>query len=684
VSGALWLAVALVYCAYFVATIVTGQEQQALRSTGLDAPWLAAYFTAQEVVRFAVFAGAAVVMRWRRPHDPAAWLTSLVMLIAGATIPSAGEALQLVSAGRIPSDFEGPLGSITVVVSLFLLFPGMRFVPRWSALALAGWMLWSLAQLLAPGAPFDTRTWPTEARFLVMSCWLAFGVLAQIYRYHFVAAPEQRQQTKLMVFGTVVGFLAGIGYAGVLQAWPALRASQTGFEWYAIVGSLVRTVVMLAMPLAVCVSVLHYRLWDIDRVIGLTLVYGMLTASVVAIYIGVVSGLGALLHMRGSPLIALGATGLVAVLFQPLRHQLQQLVGRLLYGARGDPYEVLTSLARRLEASIVPDTVLPTIVETVALALGLPYAALHVHSGDEMVQKAVFPPGWAGPPPERLDSISLHYQGEIVGVLRLAARQASVELSAADRRLVADLARQAGAAVHVARLTADLRASRERLVTASEEERRRLQRDLHAGIAPDLACYIGGLEEVIAEARTAPQAAAARLDGLIRHSQAMLATIRRIVYALRPPALDELGLLSAIREQAAQYEAQGLLADLRLPARLPPLSAASEVAAYRIVQETLVSLGRCGAGAAMTIVLDLLGSGLYRTLSIEIASSAPGAPGGTCYAGEQIALIRDWAEEVGGACVVAASPPRGTLLSIFLPAAEPEPARYREAPAAQP
>ncbi len=667
-ANLVWLAIVLLYAAYFSIGALLGDERHALAVAGVTTPWLVTYFQAQALLTCAVYTSAALVMRWYRPDDRAAWLASLVVVVAGVTIPTAGEALALVTGIVPPSDFEGPSGSVQLIAALFLVFPTLRCVPRWAAWLLGAWIAWSLAQLLFPGSPIDSSTWPVIARFVIMSALLGLGVLSQIYRYHFVSTPQQRQQTKLMVFGTVITFLLGIGYAGAQFAFPALTASRTGFEWFVIVGSGVRTALMLAMPVTVTISVLQYRMWDADTIIDRTVVYGALTISVIAVYVAVVGGLDTLLHTHDNPLVALIATGLVAALFQPLRNRVQNFVNLLIYGRRRDPYSVLSGIGRRLEAAIAPEKVLPAIVETIAVALRLPYVALHVHDDD--MPTAVYPADVAGAAPARLHSVSIHYQGEIVGVLRLAARQPDDDLSAADLRLIGDLARQAGAAVHAVRLTADVRRSRERLVTASEEERRRLRRDLHDGIAPDLAQYIGTLEAALRDVEGAPQRSARQIDDLIGQSQAMLMRIRQIVYALRPPTLDELGLLSAIREQAALYENQGLELRLQTPERLPALPAAIEVAAYRIVQEALVSLQRSDEGGTTILALDLVGSGLYRALSVEIAADAP--PGHSYYSAEQITTMREWAEEVGGACVVSAPEPSSMQISIFLPAAELE------------
>ena len=182
----------------------------------------------------------------------------------------------------------------------------------------------------------------------------------------------------------------------------------------------------------------------------------------------VVGYLGTALRRDGDLLISLAATDVVAVLFAPAHDRVQRAVDRLLYGRRAEPYVALAELGERLETSLAPDAVLPTIVSTVREALRLPYAAIRLE--DEG------PPVPAGVPVTDVVTLPLVHHGRRVGLLHLGLRSGETAFSAADRRLLGDLARQAGVAVSAVRLTVDLQRSRERLVTAREEERRRLRR----------------------------------------------------------------------------------------------------------------------------------------------------------------------------------------------------------------
>jgi hypothetical protein len=206
---------------------------------------------------------------------------------------------------------------------------------------------------------------------------------------------------------------------------------------------------VLCLPLSIGIAILHYRLWDIGLLIKRTLVYGTLTASVVTIYVFVVGYLGALFRTSGNFLISLVATGIVAVVFQPLRERLQRGVNHLLYGARDEPYDVLAHLGQRLDSALEPNAVLPTIVETVRDALKLPYVAIILHHEDAATLAAA-----AGTPVADPLSLPLSYQGEPIGQLILGPRSPGEAFGTADRRLIDLLARQTGVAAHAVRLTA--------------------------------------------------------------------------------------------------------------------------------------------------------------------------------------------------------------------------------------
>ncbi|MDQ5809281.1 MAG: sensor histidine kinase [Actinomycetota bacterium] len=248
----------------------------------------------------------------------------------------------------------------------------------------------------------------------------------------------------------------------------------------------------------------------------------------------------------------------------------------------------------------------------------------------------------------------------------LAPRVPGEEFSSSDRRLLEDLTRQAGVAAHAARLTADLQRSRERLVTAREEERRRLRRDLHDGLGPQLAAQTLKVGSARSLYGRDPAAADALLSDLEANMEASIADIRRLVYNLRPPALDELELDGAIRESAAQYATNGLSISVDAPKSLPSLPAAVEVAAYRIVQEALTNVVRHAAANERVIHLRL-----DSELELEITDDGAGLPEDRS-TGVGLSSMRERAVELGGRCLVEPSPTGGTRVLARLPLPEGE------------
>jgi signal transduction histidine kinase len=244
----------------------------------------------------------------------------------------------------------------------------------------------------------------------------------------------------------------------------------------------------------------------------------------------------------------------------------------------------------------------------------------------------------------------------------LAAPRAPDEVfSEAEVRLLRSLASQAGAAVRAARLMTDLQRSRRQLVTAREEERRRLRRDLHDGLGPALAALhlqVGIARRLIAED---PDEATQLMRELQNEIREAIEGVRRVVYALRPPALDQLGLAAAVRAQAAAYSREGLHVEVEAPEMLPALAAAVEVAAYRIVQEALTNVVHHAAARHCRVRLQVL-DGMH----VEIVDDGRGLPE-QHRSGVGLLSMRERAEELGGTCRIEPAPGGGTRVVAYLP-----------------
>jgi signal transduction histidine kinase len=270
-------------------------------------------------------------------------------------------------------------------------------------------------------------------------------------------------------------------------------------------------------------------------------------------------------------------------------------------------------------------------------------------------------------PPVRLP---LFHQGRTIGELHLAPRSAGETFSTLDRRLLDDLAKQAGVALyaaeqarHAQELVADLQHARERLVTAREEERRRLRRDLHDGLGPVLASLTLKVDAARDELGYDAESASAMLVDIKGDIQAAVADIRRLVYELRPPALDDLGLAASLRLLAQRYQGANLAIICEFPERLPPLPAAVEVAAYRITAEALTNVVR-HAGARTCRV----GLVIRDRVELEIADDGRGLPSEVS-AGVGLVSLRERAAELGGECRITSTPGTGTQVRVSLPLA---------------
>src|SRR5918995_2990332 len=308
-----------------------------------------------------------------------------------------------------------------------------------------------------------------------------FSLFVRLHR----AQGDERQQLKWFLYAAVP---AVVGFSFMLLSYNIVYFTERVFgtylapywENYYYIRS-VPVFSVLFVPVFTYIAIVRYHLYDIDIVINRTLVYGSLSACVIGIYVLAVVALGALFQAQGNLAISLLATALVAVLFQPLRSRLHLSVNRLMYGERDNPYAVISRLGRRLETTLAPESVLPTLVETIAQAMKHPYAAILLKEGEGFRTAAAY-----GSPRGEPETLPLVYQREEIGRLVLSPRAPGESFSEADRSLLEDLARQAEVAVRAVRLTSDLQHSRERLVTTREEERRRLRRDLHDGIGPTL------------------------------------------------------------------------------------------------------------------------------------------------------------------------------------------------------
>lgn len=527
-----------------------------------------------------------------------------------------------------------------ITVKWRFLLPLLYIMPYVCALVviLSGWSLAS--------STLDWLGHWSLAESIVSSLYIVLALFLVFWAYRTAQNATERQKIRWLVYA---GFISG---AGGLLLWQVP-------DWlgYSVLHSNTLGLLVLPYPFALAIAIVRHHLFDIDLIIKRTLVYGALTGSVVSIYVLVVSMTSLLFHPSSTFLPSLLATGLVAVLFQPLRARLQSMVNRLFYGERDDPYAVLARLSSRLETTLIPEAILPTVVQTVAQVLKLPYAAITLKQGKTLTTVASY-----GRSQAELFTLPLVYYGETVGLLQLAPRGPGETFSTADRRLLATIASQVGVAAHAVHLTADLQHAREHLVTSREEERRRLRRDLHDGLGPTLASMTLKLDA----ARNLLTQNSPALDPLLcdlkEQTQATIADIRRLVYELRPPALDELGLIAALRMQITQYsQVSGVQMVIEAPSSLPSLSAAVEVATYRIILEAVTNVVRHAQARTCRICLHV-----SEELIAEVIDDGRGLPE-QHVVGVGISSMRERAAELGGSWQIESNSETGTHILVRLP-----------------
>jgi signal transduction histidine kinase len=669
----LWLAVSLAFLAVYVLDLrlsyalistpcegltchyqaVGYAEAQALGELGLSVQAYALYMLGITAVSVVIFCGLALIMIWRLyPRVEGYLLSAMLIIIPTTTITSFDVVAAAYPAWELPISLLFFLG-LAVTVTFFLVFPNGRLAPRGSLFLPLLLVAASLAHRLNQN--LDPYIW-----FAYIPLFFAVLVVV-VYRYRRLFDRTERQQTRWVVLGCAL-FLAGV------PIWAytfELAQPAPGMESVLLVmgGWTVTILLMLALPGTIFAAILRYRLWDIDLILRKTLVYTLLTALLVGVYAGSVALLQNLFSTntgQDSPLANVISTLIIAALFQPARQRVQQAVNRLLFGDRDDPYQVLSRLGLQLQETSAPDETLTAITETVSQALKLPYAAIALQGADGERTTVASSGDWT--PDTR--EWPLRFQGLPVGWLTVAPRTAGEGFTDQEEKLLANVASHAGAAAHAAQLTGVLQQSREKLVLAREEERRRIRRDLHDGLGPTLASQTLALDTAIDLLDSNPSAAVELLRNIKTQNQALVADIRRLVYALRPPTLDELGLQEAIEALLQQLSSHSptRISFTAQPDTFEFLPAAVEVAVYRMVQEGVNNVLRHAQAALCAVTCRREGGWLILTIQDDGRGISPGARGGV-----GMLSMRERVEELGGTLAIAPVEPSGTLITARLP-----------------
>ncbi|GAA4729030.1 hypothetical protein GCM10023350_10290 [Nocardioides endophyticus] len=480
----------------------------------------------------------------------------------------------------------------------------------------------------------------TVGRFLtLLSLPLAVVVLFARQRG---ASGRERMQLRWLLWAAVMCVVVS-GVAIVLQN-----------------GWVVTIALMLALGLtgaSIAIGILDPEVRDVDALMGGTVVWASVAGTVIALDLVLVAALDRLLGDRLDERDATLLLLLIAVtIYAPVRSRLTTVVHRLLVGRRGDRYSVVTDLAARLEESGDVRTQLPALAVAVATAFKLDYVRVEVfgHGGGTIAATH-------GRQPRDVREVPIRYGEEEVGRLELPARGVRSMLSKRDQALLVDIVRQAAMAVRSARLADDLQQSREQLVLAREDDRRRIRRDLHDGLGP----VLGGVAMRLDAAGNALDRDPETTRRLVAQSRQditdALADVRRLVHGLRPPALDDLGLLAALDQQAERMRSADLAVTVAAE-DVPLLSAAVEVAAYRIASEALTNTARHARARHAAVRLTSSAGSLL----VEVGDDGAGIDP-EVVAGVGLRSIRERAEELGGRTEIVCPPTGGTRVRAWLP-----------------
>jgi signal transduction histidine kinase len=424
---------------------------------------------------------------------------------------------------------------------------------------------------------------------------------------------------------------------------------------------------MVSWFVAIAVATLKYRLYEIDIVISKAVQYGTLAVFISAVYAGLVAGIGTLAGDRGSPLLSAIAAVVVAVTFHPVQQRTSRLANRIVYGRRASPYQVLSEFARRIGGGYAHD-VLAQMAAAVATGTGAKRVVVWLRVGDELRAGAASDGSTAEPIPvggHQLPTLPdtdfgapVLYQGELLGAISIRMPR-DEPLNGAAEQLVVDVASQAGLALSNAGLIEDLRASRQRLVAAQDEARRRIERNLHDGAQQDLVALAiklrlasSVLEEDAAEAKEL-------LGELQEDAAGALRNLRDLARGIYPPLLADRGLVAALRAQADKSTIPVMLdAD-----GVGRFGQDIEAAVYFCCLEALQNIGKYAAAAEVRICMAARDGSLQFTVS----DNGAGYDAGRTPMGSGQRNMADRLAALDGRLEVRSVPGQGTIVSAHLP-----------------
>ncbi|HEX6878636.1 MAG TPA: histidine kinase [Nocardioidaceae bacterium] len=644
------------------------------------------------------FPVAGILVARQQPRNTLGWLMIAVGLVASFPVSAYAEYGLNIRPGSLPgadvaaavtaANWAPVLGLVgTFLILLFpdghLPSPRWRFVGWFSGLAIAWvYLLITLmpGKLEAAGEPrldnplgipalgeLAHLLLPTIVVLPTSFLLCAAGLIARFRRSSGV---ERLQLKWLATAGAIVALLYLA--AMVSSLLTGISDNQPDPGWLLVIQNL--AVYSFALvPVAIGIAILKHGLYEIDIVINKAVVFGTLAVFITTVYVAIVVGLGALVGTGVQPNLALSvaATAVVAVAFQPVQHRAQRVANRLVYGERATPYEVLSEFTDRVGGSYDAVELLPTMTRTIAHGVGAARTDVWLATGHRLVREATWPErdadkaDGADGRAVAVDTLSeivadrvvaVRHQGELLGALAVT-KPSGDQLTPAEGKLLDDVAGQAGLVLRNVRLIEDLRGSRERLVTTQDEERRRLERNLHDGAQQRLVAV--ALMIRTARVRLGPDAAGLgpALDQAADQLQSAIEELRELARGIHPAILTERGLGPAIRslvERSPVPVVLGYALDQRPPAPV-------EAALYFVVAEALTNIAKYARATQVGIQVTRSG----RVVTLEVSDDGVGGADGA--RGSGLRGLVDRLAVVDGTLAVHSPPGRGTRLVCTVP-----------------
>jgi signal transduction histidine kinase len=650
--------------------------------------------------------GALIV---RRVRNPIGWL----LLTAGISLGLMGlfSAYAVLGITTRPGSVPAPqqVGAVAewlffpvvaVIACAFLLFPtGNLRSRRWRPVVVLNFLATGLLMIVfilvphrvalpAPGGisltyqnPFGVPAVGSalagtlinnfNSLTLLSVLFLGAGALSLVLRYRAGGGELRRQINWVALVGAAFALVQLVAIAGIAadhgQQPPITSAAYTAS---ALIG-------LLGFPAAITVGILKYRLYEIDIIINRAVVYGLVSAGLTAVYAGIVLGVGTLAGQQGSPLLTIGAAVAVALLFQPARQRARRIANRLVYGERVTPYQVLSDFADDMAEQLDYDKAVAKMVTVLASATGAIRAEAWIRVGPELRPVTIWPGGSSPEAPLPLAdgaelpafeaasrAVAVRHGDELLGALALY-KPRNEPLTQAEGKLLQHLASQAGLMFRNGRLTAELqatieelRASRRRLVKAQDEERRKIERNLHDGAQQQLVALsiqLGVLQDSADDAASVRQLA----PELQKSARAALDDLRALARGIYPPLLAEQGLVLALQAQARKtavpvtIEAEGIQ---RYPQDV-------EATVYFCALEALQNIAKYADASRAGVCLSCSGGSLHFT----ITDDGGGFDTAAARDGTGLQGMADRVAALGGTLHIRSQPGHGTTVSGRLP-----------------